>query len=92
MSYCDQSGEQYGADTRIILSYKKSVSSFHPGSAGRWVLGGRMNMLWTIFVILMIMWLLGFGFHVAGGLIHVLLVVAAIVLVWNLLAGRRSYS
>jgi hypothetical protein len=49
-------------------------------------------MLWTIFVILMIMWLLGFGFHVAGGLIHLLLVVAVIVLVWNLLAGRRSYS
>jgi hypothetical protein len=47
-------------------------------------------MLWTIFVILLIMWLLGFGFHVGGGLIHTLLVVAAIVLVWNLLSGRRS--
>ena len=32
-------------------------------------------MLWTIFVILLILWLLGFSFHVAGGLVHILLVV-----------------
>jgi hypothetical protein len=47
-------------------------------------------MLWTIFVILLVLWLLGFSFHIAGGLIHLLLVVALIVLVFNLLAGRRS--
>ena len=47
-------------------------------------------MLWTIFVILVVLWLLGFSFHIAGGLIHILLVVALIVLVFNLLAGRRS--
>ncbi|HWY57594.1 MAG TPA: lmo0937 family membrane protein [Terriglobales bacterium] len=46
-------------------------------------------MLWTIFVILLIMWLLGFSLHVAGGLIHLLLVVALVVLVINLLSGRR---
>ena len=46
-------------------------------------------MLWTIFAILLILWLLGFGFHVAGGLIHLLLVVALVVLVINLLSGRR---
>jgi len=49
-------------------------------------------MLWTIFAILVVLWLLGFGFHVGGGLIHALLVVAAIVLVWNLLTGRRSLA
>ena len=49
-------------------------------------------MLWTILVILLIMWLLGFSLHVGGGLIHTLLVVAAIVLLYNLLAGRRSVS
>ena len=92
MSNCDQPGEQYGADMRIIPSYKKSVSNFHPGSNWRRELGGRKSMLWTIFAVLVVMWLLGFGFHVAGGFIHLLLVVAAIVLVWNLLAGRRSYS
>ncbi len=47
-------------------------------------------MLWTIFVILLVLWLLGFSFHIAGGLIHILLVVALIVLVINLISGRRS--
>ncbi len=46
-------------------------------------------MLWTIFVVLLILWLLGFSFHIAGGLIHLLLVVALVVLVINLVSGRR---
>jgi hypothetical protein len=46
-------------------------------------------MLWTIFVVLLILWLLGFSLHVAGGLIHLLLVVALVILVINLLSGRR---
>jgi hypothetical protein len=49
-------------------------------------------MLWTIFVILLVLWLLGFSLHVAGSLIHLLLVVALIVLVFNLISGRRSAS
>jgi hypothetical protein len=47
-------------------------------------------VLWTIFVVLLILWLLGFSLHVAGGLIHLLLVVALVVLVINLLSGRRT--
>jgi hypothetical protein len=47
-------------------------------------------MLWTIFVILLILWLLGFSFHIAGGLIHLLLVIAVVVLVINLISGRRT--
>jgi Family of unknown function (DUF5670) len=47
------------------------------------------NMLWTIFVVLLILWLLGFSLHVAGGLIHLLLVVALVILVINLVSGRR---
>jgi Family of unknown function (DUF5670) len=46
-------------------------------------------MLWTIFVIILVLWLLGFSFHVAGGLIHLLLVVALVVLIINLVTGRR---
>jgi len=46
-------------------------------------------MLWTIFAILLILWLLGFSFNLAGNLIHILLVVALIVLVLNLISGRR---
>ncbi len=47
-------------------------------------------MLWTIVVILLILWLLGFGFHVAGSLIHLLLVVAVIIVIVNLVTGRRT--
>lgn len=47
-------------------------------------------MLWTIFVILLILWILGFSFHIAGSLIHVLLVIAVVVLIINLITGRRG--
>ncbi len=46
-------------------------------------------MLWTIVAILLILWLLGFSFHVAGGLVHLLLVIALVVIVINLLSGGR---
>ena len=46
-------------------------------------------MLWTVVVLLMILWLLGFTMHVAGGLIHGLLVIALVVVVFRLLTGRR---
>ena len=49
-----------------------------------------VTLLWTIFVVLLVLWLLGFSLHVAGGLIHLLLVVALVVLVINLLRGRRA--
>ena len=42
------------------------------------------------FAILIILWLLGWGFHVAGGLIHLLLVIALIVAVINLVSGRKA--
>ncbi|MGA9308233.1 MAG: lmo0937 family membrane protein [Candidatus Sulfotelmatobacter sp.] len=47
-------------------------------------------MLWTIFVVLLVLWLLGFSLHIAGGLIHLLLVVALVVLVINLFSGSRN--
>lgn len=48
-------------------------------------------MLWTIAVILLILWALGLlAFHVAGGLIHLLLVIALVVIVYQLVTGRRS--
>jgi len=42
-------------------------------------------MLWTIVAILLILWLLGFSFHVAGSLVHILLVVAVVAVIFNLL-------
>jgi hypothetical protein len=46
-------------------------------------------MLWTVLVIVLVLWLLGFSFHIAGSLIHLLLVVALIILIFNLISGRR---
>ncbi|WEK43013.1 MAG: lmo0937 family membrane protein [Candidatus Sphingomonas colombiensis] len=46
-------------------------------------------MLWTIVVILVILWLLGFSLHIAGGLIHILLIVALVVGLVQLFTGRR---
>ncbi len=49
-----------------------------------------MRLAWMIVAILMVLWLVGFGLHVAGSLIHLLLVVAVVVLLIDLLGGRRS--
>ena len=46
-------------------------------------------MLWTIFVVLLVLWLLGFTLHIGGGLIHILIVIAVVVLIYNLITGRR---
>jgi uncharacterized protein DUF5670 len=47
-------------------------------------------MLWTIAVILAVLWLLGLIGHVGGSLIHLLLVIALVVVVFNFLSGRRT--
>lgn len=46
-------------------------------------------MIWTIVVILLVLWALGLGFHIAGGLIHLLLVVAVVVVLFKLITGRK---
>jgi hypothetical protein len=46
-------------------------------------------MLWTVFVVLLILWLLGFSFHIGGGLVHLVLVGAVVILIVNLVSGRR---
>ncbi len=47
-------------------------------------------MLWTIIVILVVLWLLGFTLNIGGGLIHALLVIALIVFIYNLVTSRRG--
>jgi hypothetical protein len=47
-------------------------------------------MLWTLFLVLLILWLAGFGFSVGGSLIHLLLVLALVLLIYNLATGRRT--
>lgn len=56
-------------------------------------MGSLVNILWTIAVILVVLWLLGFFLIpglAANGLIHILLVIAVIVIVYNLVTGRRA--
>jgi hypothetical protein len=47
-------------------------------------------MLWTIIALFLILWLLGFSFSIGGSLIHLLLVVALVVFIFNLVSGRRA--
>ena len=46
-------------------------------------------MFWTLLIAVLVLWLLGFSFHVGGALIHILLVIAVVVLVYNLITSRR---
>jgi hypothetical protein len=46
-------------------------------------------MLWTLVLVLLILWILGFTMRIAGGLVHLLLVVALIVVAVRLMSGRR---
>jgi hypothetical protein len=48
------------------------------------------GLLWTILVILLVLWAVGFFVAALGDIIHILLVLAVIVLLYNLLAGRRT--
>jgi hypothetical protein len=48
------------------------------------------NLLWTVLVIVIVLWLLGFLLNVAGVVIHLLLIVAAVILIYNLLTSRRA--
>ena len=48
------------------------------------------GLIWTIIVVLFILWLLGFAIHIGGGRIHILLVIAVILLVYNLITGRGA--
>lgn len=47
-------------------------------------------MLWTVIVLMLLLWVIGFLFDVAGGLIHVLLVVALVMFLFNLFRARQA--
>jgi hypothetical protein len=49
-----------------------------------------VSLIWTIVVVLFVLWLLGFAINFGGGLIHLLLVLAIIGIIYNLLVGRRA--
>ena len=47
-------------------------------------------MLWTIAAVLFVLWIIGFAMHIGGGIIHILLVAAVIVFLFNLFTGRGA--
>ena len=49
-----------------------------------------MRLAWALIAILLVFWILGIGLHVAGSLIHLLLLVALVVFIIDLLGGRRT--
>jgi hypothetical protein len=48
------------------------------------------GLLWTIIVVLFVLWLLGFALHFGGGLIHLLLVIAVVLIIVNIITGRGA--
>jgi hypothetical protein len=48
------------------------------------------GLLWAVIVVLVVLWLLGFALHFGGGLIHLILVIAVVLLVVNLITGRGA--
>ncbi|WP_244244749.1 lmo0937 family membrane protein [Marinilactibacillus kalidii] len=47
-------------------------------------------MLWTIIGLLLLFWILGLVFEIAGGLVHILLVIALLVFIYNMITGRKK--
>lgn len=78
--------EQAERDQRGILKYRQLLKT--AGMCKHFT--EEPIMLWTIVVILIVLWLLGLAANVAGGVIHLLLVVALIVVAVNFIQGRRT--
>ena len=74
-----------------LANRKKSIGAPAPPRTKQERLQPKGNlMLWTVFVVLLILWLLGIIGHFGGQLIHLLLVIAVVVLIVNLISGRRT--
>jgi hypothetical protein len=69
--------------SRVARSYGTARHISAPGARG-------VHMLWTILVVLLVLWAIGLVAHVGGALIHLLLVIAAVLFLVQLLTGRRT--
>ncbi len=49
-----------------------------------------VGLIWGLIVLLFIFWVLGFALHIGGGLIHILIVIAVVLFVFNLITGRGA--
>src|SRR6266568_6767745 len=75
---------RYADETTGVISPESRI----PSSEGVQVMSGRI--LWSVVVVLVVLWLIGLLAHLAGGFVHLLLIAALIVLLYNLFAGRRA--
>ena len=48
------------------------------------------SLIWGVIVVLFVLWVLGFAIHIGGGFIHILLVIALVLIVYNVLTGRGA--
>jgi hypothetical protein len=80
-----------GPDLFVQIRQLTRRQAHHTIPKRAYLRGDRSQMLWTIFVVLLVLWLVGFiGFHVLGAYIHVLLLIALVVLILQLIGGRRT--
>src|SRR5215207_1711536 len=81
-------------DRGVVAAIAETAHWSHASAQRAICIGSQteeVSMLWALVVILVVLWLAGFlVVHVGGGLIHLLLVVAAIVLIYQLVTGRRA--
>ena len=92
------SGSQRTAGADVVDSqHLPSLARAEPKAGNRVPLftipfyGKALPMLYTVAVVLLVLWLLGFlAFHVGGGLIHLLLVIAVVVFLFQIITGRRA--
>ena len=73
-----------------LTCFARGILLAQPGSAANELRREETCMLWTVVVVLLILWLLGFTMNVAGGIVHVLLVIALVIIVFRLLSGRKA--
>jgi Family of unknown function (DUF5670) len=85
-------GETYGSGRESWSPITESGNSYRSQDLSQPIeITEKKNMLWTIAIVLIVLWALGLLTHVAGGLIHLLLIVAVIMIVLNLVQrGRRA--
>ena len=84
---------QKSTDTRLRCSYHAPTDSDRYKHIDLYRLGNRVQMLWTIFVVLVVLWLLGLvTSYTMSGFIHILLVLAIAVVLIRVIQGRRPIA
>ena len=97
----DSSNFPYFQFLYSTLLYSSDLATFNQKKV-KWIMSGNsiytnikkevslMKLLWWIIVILIIIWLAGLLFKIAGGVIHILIVIAIILVIYNLITGRKK--